>query len=261
MAGEAVIGTKTADQFGIAIGDHVEVESSFYEPESVTIVGTAVLPSLGSFQADRTGLGTGIFIIPAVAPSQYNPYPVTMAGITVPNGSGGGFIESLGARVASWDIGSGQPLMTLDGAIRPPAIVNVSDMRTAPLVLGGVLALALVAGLALSTAVSVRERRRELAILRTLGCSGRTLYASVWWQVVSMVTVGLIGGIPLGVIAGKYAWSTFAGQLGVVPRADISIVVLVAVGAGSIVLGLVAAVLPARAAARVAPAEILQTVT
>ncbi|MCU1358735.1 MAG: hypothetical protein JWN99_24, partial [Ilumatobacteraceae bacterium] len=182
--GEAVIGVSTAQRFGIGIGDHVDVQSPFWEPQSVDIVGTAVLPSLGAFTADRTGLGTGIFIIPASAPSSFNPTPASFTGVSLPAGEDvDEFVRTLGPSLASWDVGSGVPPVTLTRPVRPPEVVNVSDMRTAPLVLGGVLAVSLMVGLALSTAVSVRERRRELAILRTLGFSRRSLYISVWWQV------------------------------------------------------------------------------
>lgn len=259
-AGEAAIGVSTGDKFGIDIGDRVNAETPFYEPESVLIVGTAVLPSLGAFVADRAGLGRGIYVLPASPPTEFNPYPVSLTAIALRGGpTADGFVSDLEARATAWDLSS--YTQTYTRPVRPPEIVNVSDMRSAPLVLGGVLAVAIVASLALSTAVSVRERRRELAVLRTLGFSRRGLYASVGWQVLSIIAIGLIGGIPLGVIAGRYAWSTFADQLGVVPRAEVSLGLLVVVVAGAMVLGALAAVLPARTAARVAPSDVLRSTT
>jgi hypothetical protein len=256
--GEAVIGTSSADAFGMGIGDRVSVEGSIFEPDSVEIVGTAVLPTVGLFQADRTGLGTGIFIVPASARSPLNPNSEAFTGISLRAGvDGSDFMDDISDQVPTWSP-FGAPQLIYRSAVRPPEIVNVSDMRSAPLVLGGVLAVSLLVGLALSLAVSVRERRREFAILRTLGFSGRSLYGSVAWQVISMVVIGLIVGVPLGVIAGRYAWRRFADQLGVVPRAGVSMLTVTAIAAAAIVLAVVAAALPARTAARVAPGDALR---
>ena len=65
------------------------------------------------------------------------------------------------------------------GAVRPPEIVDADRMRTVPLLAGALLVLAAVIGLALAVVVSVRGRRRELAILRALGFTGRQLRTSV----------------------------------------------------------------------------------
>lgn len=130
-------------------------------------------------------------------------------------------------------------------------------MRTGPLVLAIGLALGLVIGLALSIGVSVRDRRRELAILRSLGFTRRDLLATVWWQALATMAVGVIVGVPLGVIAGRLGWRAFADQLGVVPSADIPYGWLGVVAIVAVVLGLLAALVPARAAARIRPSVVL----
>ena len=60
----------------------------------------------------------------------------------------------------------------------PPEIVNVSELRLAPLVLGGLLLASLTLGLWLAVTLSVRDRRRELAVLRAVGFGDRDVRRS-----------------------------------------------------------------------------------
>ena len=49
---------------------------------------------------------------------------------------------------------------------------------------------------------SLRRRRRELAVLKTLGFSRRQVRATVAWQASTVAAVGLVVGIPLGLLVG-----------------------------------------------------------
>ena len=66
---------------------------------------------------------------------------------------------------------------------------------------------------------SVRRRRRDLAILRTIGFTRRQISRTVAWQAATIAAAALAIGIPLGVVVGRFAWSLFASRLGVVPVA------------------------------------------
>ena len=57
---------------------------------------------------------------------------------------------------------------------------------------------------------SVRARRRDLAVLKTLGCSRRQVGATVAWQATTIVGLALVIGIPVGIIAGRWTWRGFA---------------------------------------------------
>jgi len=157
----------------------------------------------------------------------------------------------------SWDT-QGFPPDEYRGPVRPAEIVNVRSMRAVPLVVGGLLAASAAVGLAVSVLVSVRARRRELGILRALGFTGRQVGNSVRVQVLATMLAALVVGLPLGVAAGRVVWRLFASQLGVatepsVPGGWIAVTVL-----GSVVLAIVVAALPARAAARIVPAAVLR---
>ena len=112
----------------------------------------------------------------------------------------------------------------------PAEIVNYRTMGTAPLVLAGLLAAGAVVALALSLAASVRRRSRELALLKTLGfVRGQLVAAVLIWQALVTVAIGTAVGIPLGVAAGRFLWTRFAGELYVVPQPVISPATVLAV--------------------------------
>lgn len=256
--GEVVLGATTADALGVKVGDRVPIESPDPKLRSVAVVGIGVLPSLGAFIADRTGLGTGAFVPLGLDPTDPElESPATLTGIRLRSGiDPKKYVETLHSALRRWDVFGASPEV-YTAAVRPPEIINADSMQAAPLVLGGVLALGLLLALALSIGASVRDRRRELATLRALGFSGRDLRATVRWQATASIAVGLVIGIPLGIGAGRVAWSIFADQLGVVSRVDVPIGWLALVGVAAVTLGLVAATIPARAASRVHASELL----
>jgi ABC-type lipoprotein release transport system permease subunit len=106
---------------------------------------------------------------------------------------------------------------------------------------------------------SARQRRRELAILRTLGFSSGQLVGSLLWQASGLVAVGLLLGIPIGVVAGRDLWSVFAGQMSVVSRPDIPVPLITALIVAALLVANAAAILYASGARRLKPGEVLRS--
>jgi len=243
---EAVLGSKTAESLGLGVGDEISLHSTTFSDNEVVVVGVAVLPAVGPFVSDRTGLGDGAFVILDEPASD----SAALVAVNLRDGvSPTAFAEGIADVVPSWDGYSDAPLI-LTKPVRSPEIINVSDLRSTPLVLIRLLGLALFGGFALSIVVSVRDRQRELAILRVLGFRDRELRESVRWQAFMMMLVGLLVGVPVGIVLGRAAWRAFAVQLGVVPRPSIPISILVVTVVGSLVLAMLAAIVPARSATR-----------
>ncbi|MFT4189242.1 MAG: FtsX-like permease family protein [Aeromicrobium sp.] len=120
--------------------------------------------------------------------------------------------------------------------------------------LGVGVAIALV-GIANTVGLSVLERAREHALLRALGLTRRQLRRVLAMEGLLLALVATLLGVALGVL---YGWlGTVAIIREVVPTAPVSIpwASLAAVIAAAVVAGLLACVLPARRAARIAPAE------
>lgn len=140
----------------------------------------------------------------------------------------------------------------------PTDIVNFGRVQHTPLVLGGILAGLALATLAHAVASAVHRRRRELAILNALGFLPRQIRATVAWHATTVVALGLLVGLPLGIAAGRWSWTVFAHLLGIVPEPVVPIAwTMLAVPAAVLGANLVAAI-PARVAARSRPALALR---
>ena len=110
-----------------------------------------------------------------------------------------------------------RPTVTVLGPQRPNDVLSYDRLSTTPLLLAGVLIL-LAAGSAIHVLVtSVRSRRRELAMLKTMGISRRQVREAVLVQATVLVGLALIPAIPLGVVAGRWLWTLTAHWLGIAP--------------------------------------------
>ena len=133
----------------------------------------------------------------------------------------------------------------------------LAPFRTRSALLGLIAAFCLpLAGVGLIGALfqSVRSRERETAIRVALGGEPSTIRREVIFRALFMVGLGLIPGIAMGAALGRLA----AHQLFNVHPVDPLAIGLVA--GGFLLLGLLAAVIPSRRAARVEPAVLLRSV-
>lgn len=140
--------------------------------------------------------------------------------------------------------------VTLTGVLRPAEIVNYRTLGATPLILGAGLAAGAVAGLALTLVASVRRRRRDLALLKTLGFTGRQLAATVGWQSTVAVALGTIAGVPLGIALGRWLWDLFARDIHAVPSPSVPAIGVTLIALGALVLANLVAFFPGRLAAR-----------
>ncbi|HEX5267970.1 MAG TPA: FtsX-like permease family protein [Acidimicrobiales bacterium] len=101
---------------------------------------------------------------------------------------------------------------------RPAEIVNYGSTGSTPVVLAGGLAVGAAVAMGMALFGSVRRRRRELALLKTLGFTRRQVVAAVTWHASVVAAVGLIVGVALGIALGRQLWIVFARQIYVVPE-------------------------------------------
>jgi predicted lysophospholipase L1 biosynthesis ABC-type transport system permease subunit len=142
-------------------------------------------------------------------------------------------------------------------AISPPEVRDLQGVKGLPLALALLVTLLAAATVTHTLVTSVRRRRRELAILRTVGFVGRQVRATVAWQATALAASGLIIGLPVGIVAGRWAWTWFAGQFAIEPVPVISLLVLLAIPVVLVAANAVAA-FPAGTAARSRPAAALR---
>jgi len=246
---QVVFGAVTLAQLHKRLGDTVTVRTNrLGGATTVRIVGTATLPTIGVGGNVHPEMGTG-----ALLPDSIFPAP--------PGGSGpnavlvrlrddsAASLRSLRriARATSTPADNGVSVLSVQ---RPAEIVNYRSMGTIPAFLGGGLALGAVVALGLTLIASVRRRRRELAVLKTLGFTGRQLAATVAWQSSVAVAVGTVVGVPLGIIVGRTLWDLFAREINVVPAPSVPVLLIVVIALGALVVANIVAAVPGWSAAR-----------
>jgi predicted enzyme related to lactoylglutathione lyase len=148
--------------------------------------------------------------------------------------------------------------MWIEDPERPASVVSLAAIAGLPVALAGLLALIAAGTLAHTLASSTRRRRRDLAVLKTLGFTRRQLRQAVAWQATTIAAIALLVGLPVGVAAGRWAWRYLAAQLGVLPEPAVPLTaIIIAIPAALVVANLIAAV-PGQAAARIQPAVVLR---
>jgi ABC-type lipoprotein release transport system permease subunit len=140
----------------------------------------------------------------------------------------------------------------------PGEIVNYRSMSKTPLYLGLALAFGAIVALALTLITSVRRRRRDLALLKTLGFTRRQLAAVVSWQATIAVGIGTIVGVPVGIILGRALWNLFARDIHAVPEPTVPGLTIALIALGALVLANLVAAIPAQQAARTKTAVLLR---
>ena len=144
-------------------------------------------------------------------------------------------------------------------AQQPAEIVNYRAMGTTPAILASGLAMGAIVALALTLVASVRRRRRDLALMKTLGFVHRQLSAVVSWQASVTAAFGVVLGVPVGIIVGRALWSLFAHAIDAVPDPTVPASQVALAVVGTLVLANVVALLPGRNAARTPTALLLRT--
>jgi ABC-type lipoprotein release transport system permease subunit len=141
----------------------------------------------------------------------------------------------------------------------PAEIVNYRTMGSTPAILASGLAAGAIVALGLTLAAPVRRRRRDLALLKTLGFTQRQLATTVAWQASVAAVIGLAVGVPLGIALGRWLWILFARQIYAVPRPTVPALSVILVAVGALLLANAVAALPGRSAARTRAALVLRT--
>jgi hypothetical protein len=260
---EITLGPRTLRTLGLHLGQLVKVDANG-RAYPMRIVGSAIFASFGVGGGSATDLGTGAAVAASVL-SQRNPQSCA-SGATCYNFfllryRPGTDLRAAATQVSRATIRAGCPpglcLVTTDQ--RPGDIQNYAGVRDTPLALGAVLVLLAVGTLAQVLVTGVRRRRRDLAMLKTLGLLRSQLLRVVSWQAIALAAAALLVGLPLGLLAGRWAWLLFAGSAGVGSQADVPAPLVLLVIPVTLILAVLLAVVPGWTAARIRPALILRS--
>jgi hypothetical protein len=144
-------------------------------------------------------------------------------------------------------------------AVAPLSLINFGEAVNFPLIFGAMLAVFGAATLLHLLVVSVSRRRREIGLLKVLGFVNGQVASGVAWQATTLALVGIVVGVPLGLVIGQAVWKAFASNLGAVPVSVVPIWVIAVLVAGVLVVANLIAVAPALVATRSKPGELLRT--
>jgi ABC-type lipoprotein release transport system permease subunit len=113
----------------------------------------------------------------------------------------------------------------------PVELTNLRSVRVLPELLAGFLALLGIAAVAHVLVTSARRRRHDFAVLRAIGLTRGGTRLVLNWQGTAVATVGLLLGVPLGVVLGRVGWRLVTERvplLNVPPFAGEPVLVLIA---------------------------------
>ena len=253
--GQISLGNTTLHQVGAHVGSNVRVTLQVPTGGTVTasfrVVGTASFPS----DFGLGGLGTGAAFtlagyLHALCPP--GPAPTSCLSAYRANEQFVVVVNTVPGAAGQADIA--HYLRLYPGIAQlpdtPVSLVNFGEAVNFPLILGFVLGLFGAATLLHLLVVSVARRRREIGLLKALGFVKGQVGATVCWQASTVALVGIIVGIPLGVVVGQAVWRAFATNLGAVPVSVVPLEVVAALGAGVLVVANLLALAPAVVAAR-----------
>jgi hypothetical protein len=256
---EIALGASTMRATHSAIGRTVDVvldqAQGHPKPVRMRVVGTVIVPP-NPFVA--TGLGEGAAItvsgyrrIDPRAAEQSGSWPFLVRFAP-------GVSRDAGLAAVTNDT-KGLPNPFIVAAERPGNVTSLARIADVPVLLSGLLALVAIGTLAHTLVSSTRRRRRDLAILKTLGFVRRQLWGAVAWQATTLAAIALLIGLPAGIAGGRWGWRLFAGQLGVLPDPVVPLAAIFVAVLSALALANLVAVLPGRAAARTQPATVLRS--
>jgi hypothetical protein len=261
--GEIALGPRTLRTLGLHVGQRVKVGING-RASQMRIVGSAVFAAFHVGGNTPTDLGTGAVVAASVL-SQPNP-PFCPASATCYNFfllryRPGTDLRLAAAQVNRAALRSHCPpgLCVVSTDQRPSDIENFTGVRETPLILGAVLTMLAVGTLAHVLLTGVRRRRRDLAVLKTLGLLRSQLLRVVSWQAAALAAAALLVGLPLGLLAGRWAWLLFASSAGIGSQADVPVPLVLLVIPVTLILAVLLAVVPGWTAARIRPALILRS--
>jgi predicted lysophospholipase L1 biosynthesis ABC-type transport system permease subunit len=246
-ADEIALGERTRRHAGLNIGDRLTTRiSGGGVAASFRVVGTVVLP----FTNDETSLGEGAYAIHAGIRRLVPGVPSDAALVRFRPGT------PLATGIAA--IRRAFPGVEVREARQPATLLDFGRVERFPLAVALTVALLAAATVAHVLATAVRGRRRDLAVLRSLGLGRGDVRAAVAWQATILVSLALVVGLPIGIAVGRVLWIACASAYGFLARPTVPGLQLALVVAVGVLLANLIAALPGRIAARTSPAGVLR---
>jgi hypothetical protein len=251
---EIAFGPGTLRELKLHVGERISVGDR--PGRTATVVGTALLPASSHTDYDQSAWMTAGAVERLMGPigrldsNEYEDYVLIRwkPGVS-PHAAERGLTSILGKNNE----------LDAQAAVLPPAVVTLGHLQSLPLALGVFFALLASATVAHALVTTVRRRRQELAVMRSIGLTRRQSRVAIGWQATIIAAAGIVLGIPLGIAAGRLVWRWLAHNFPVVYVPPLAAIAVALVVPAALALANLLAAWPARSAARIRPAEALRT--
>ena len=244
--GDALIGIELAKDLGAVLGDRIRVQSAQGSSEVFRI---RALLDLGSRELNRRYVYTDLRAAQSLlgTPGRITNLDVSVRDIMRADEVAGQLRAQSGQLIESWIQTNNQVF----------AAINNQNIMT--LLIRVFITIVVALGIASVLVVSVVQKRKEIGILRAVGATRRQMLVVFLLQGVMVGASGALLGSGLGLMLVSVfsrVLRNAEGQALFTMQFDFGLVG--AVMAGAALLGLLAAVLPARTAARLDPAQAIR---
>lgn len=195
-ASEIALAPRSARQEHVGVGDTMSV-SGPRGSRTLTVTGIAFVPA-----GPHNGYATGGWVLADTFHELFDGFRFHFAIVSTRPGVDP---QSVIDRMASQGIDMGTaPIVPVTER------AELAELRTVPLLLAGFLALLGVGAVAHALASTARRRRHDIAMLRTLGMRPRDSGAIIFVQAGVIALVGLVVGVPVGLLVGHTVWRSVA---------------------------------------------------
>ena len=247
---EVALGRDLLDAAGKRVGDTVRVKGE--RSRRYRIVGQAVLPNLED--TDSEPIASGATFTGRGLNRIFPPIEQPNTNILARFASGVDPAALKRNRAGFWELDRGVVGIP---PILPVEVARIDQVDQLPTILGGLLGLLAVVAVGHTVVLAIRRRRRELAVLRTMGFTSRDVRATIAYQATILTLLGLVVGIPLGLIVGRVVWRSIANGLGVEPVFAVSLLALGALVLAAVVIANIVGAFAANTAVHDRPAVVL----
>jgi len=141
-------------------------------------------------------------------------------------------------------------LVAATSAAQPAELIQARDAIDVLVLAIIALQIGVMATVAHNLLSFVRERRRAFAVLKAMGFTRRQIRTTVLCQSGLVIAVALVFAVPLGIVAGRWLYSAFAGDIGVIVEPTVPFPALVVTVIAAVVLVQLVALVPAGRARR-----------
>jgi hypothetical protein len=227
--GEVLLGARLARELDRDVGDQVRAATPDGGAIDLDVVGVGVGPNLTNAQ-----FGGDVVITPADVERVAMTDPFTGVEVVFAPGVDG---DAIATRLAT-DLELSLP-------VRPPDVDNLAQLGALPELLAVVLAVLVLAVLFHFLVTTVRRRRREFDTLRAIGLRPWQTRRVVVMSGLLVIAFGLLIGIPLGIVIGRFAWSVTAHAVYVAGDVLVPAELVGSLVVGAVIVAVLAAAWPA----------------